>query len=223
MELSELEQSLGYHFKQQELLLTALTHPSYAGEHHVVHYQRLEFLGDAVLQLTVSRHLFFELPGVPEGQLTRLRASLVREESLNIAAQRFNLGKYIRLSHGEERTGGRKKPSILADIMEAVIAAVYLDGGLESAEALVQRALGDRMHPDFDQDELDAKTKLQELLQSKSMPSPKYTVVDEQGMPHERVFTVELQVNGQTLGFGKGRSKKAAQQQAALQALKALS
>ena len=107
--------------------------------------------------------------------------------------------------------------------MEAVIAAVYLDGGLEAAEALVKRALGDRMNPEFDQDELDAKTKLQELLQSKAMSSPQYTVVDEQGMPHERVFTVELHVNGRILGRGRGRSKKAAQQQAALEALKSLS
>lgn len=189
----------------------------------MVHYQRLEFLGDAVLQLTVSRHLFFELPGVPEGQLTRLRASLVREESLSLAAIASIWENIFRLSHGEERTGGREKPSILADIMEAVIAAVYLDGGLEAAEALVKRALGDRMNPEFDQDELDAKTKLQELLQSKAMSSPQYTVVDEQGMPHERVFTVELHVNGRILGRGRGRSKKAAQQQAALEALKSLS
>ena len=130
--MEKLCESLGYSFNDRRLLVTALTHPSYGGDHHVPHYQRLEFLGDAVLELTMSEYLFEKLPEVDEGKLTRIRAAIVREETLARAAKRISLGGMIRLSVGEERTGGREKASILSDVMEAVFAAVYLDGGLNA-------------------------------------------------------------------------------------------
>lgn len=219
MNFTELEHRLGHAFRQRELLQVALTHPSYTGDHQGPHYQRLEFLGDAVLQLAVSHHLYQHLPEVPEGRLTRLRASLVREESLCEAARRFGLGQFIRLSHGEEREGGRAKPSILADVMEAVIAAVYLDAGFEAARALVDRALSEALGGVTTRDAQDAKTALQEHLQKQGLQPPEYQMVREEGQPHERIFTVRVLVEGKELGEGAGRSKKEAQQRAAHQAL----
>ena len=131
--MERLQEKLGYRFRDRTLLTTALTHPSFGSDHHVAHYQRLEFLGDAVLELVVSQYLYQSLPDMPEGTLTRMRAHAVREEALFQAARRLELGRLVRLSVGEERTGGREKPSILADVAEAVFAAVYLDGGLEAA------------------------------------------------------------------------------------------
>ena len=142
MNMQVLEERLGHVFQNRKLLETALTHPSFGGDHHVPHYQRLEFLGDAVLELAVSRYLYFELPEVDEGKLTRIRAALVREESLNRAARRIGLGEFIRLSVGEERSGGREKPSILSDVMEAVLAAVYLDAGFDEAVRIIGMVLG---------------------------------------------------------------------------------
>ena len=139
--MEKLCESLGYSFNDRRLLVTALTHPSYGGDHHVPHYQRLEFLGDAVLELTMSEYLFEKLPEVDEGKLTRIRAAIVREETLARAAKRISLGGMIRLSVGEERTGGREKASILSDVMEAVFAAVYLDGGFECAKATILRVM----------------------------------------------------------------------------------
>ena len=139
--------ALDYRFRDARLLETALTHPSYGGDYHVPHYQRLEFLGDAVLELAVSRYLFSELPAVDEGKLTRIRAEIVREETLCQAARQLKLGSLIRLSVGEERSGGRDKPSILADVMEAVFAAVYLDGGIEEALRVIYRALDGFLQP----------------------------------------------------------------------------
>ena len=140
--MKSLCEKLGYNFKDFKLLETALTHPSFGGDHHVPHYQRLEFLGDAVLELAISRYLFFELPEIDEGKLTRIRAGIVREETLSKAAKRMDLGKYIRLSVGEQRSGGRNKPSILCDVMEAVLAAVYLDGGFDCAVKVIEKAHG---------------------------------------------------------------------------------
>ena len=164
--MKALCKKLGYTFNDPKLLETALTHPSFGGDHHVPHYQRLEFLGDAVLELAISRYLYFEFPQVDEGKLTRIRAGLVREETLSRAARRLELGRYIRLSVGEDRSGGRDKPSILCDVMEAVLAAVYLDGGFDSAVAVIRAALGEDLHPQMLEDHLDAKSRLQEILQS---------------------------------------------------------
>ena len=198
---------------------TALTHPSYGSDHHTPHYQRLEFLGDAVLELSISRILYFELPNVDEGRLTRLRAELVREETLYIIAKKIGLGKFIRLSVGEERSGGRDKPSILSDITEALIAAVYLDGGFDAAFGLVSRLYEGMINADALKDTLDAKTRLQEILQ-KEGAMPAYEMISAEGPPHAPTFRYRVLRDGNVLGEGAGRSKQMAQQEAARAALK---
>ncbi len=185
------------------------------------HYQRLEFLGDAVLELAVSRHLYFEFPQVDEGKLTRIRAGLVREETLSRAARRLDLGKYIRLSVGEDRSGGRDKPSILCDVMEAVLAAVYLDGGFDCAVAVIRRALADDLRPKMLEDHLDAKSRLQEILQ-RDGEMPAYAFISMQGPPHAPQFRYSVTHNGETIGEGVGSSKQNAQQEAARDALRRL-
>ena len=213
--------ALNYRFQDVRLLETALTHPSYGGDYHVPHYQRLEFLGDAVLELAVSRYLFYELPDVDEGKLTRIRAEIVREETLCAAARRLGLGRLIRLSVGEERSGGRDKPSILADVMESVFAAVYLDGGIDEAMRVIRDALAGVLQPDALEDRLDAKSRLQELLQ-RNGGMPTYEFISEEGPPHAPVFFYRVLADGRVLGEGRGGSKQAAQQQAARCALKKL-
>lgn len=219
MNVKELEARLGHRFENPRLLETALTHPSFGGDHHVPHYQRLEFLGDAVLELVVSRYLFYELPEVDEGKLTRIRAALVREESLSRAAQRIGLGEFIRLSVGEERSGGRKKPSILADVMEAVLAAVYLDGGFDEAVRIVSAVLKEELKPEVLKDHLDAKSRLQELMQRDGL-MPVYEFVSVEGPPHAPQFTYRVLDGERELGCGQGTSKQNAQQAAARDALK---
>lgn len=219
MNIRELEAKLDYQFENPKLLETALTHPSFGGDHHVPHYQRLEFLGDAVLELAVSRHLFFELPEVDEGKLTRIRAYLVREETLCRAAERLGLGDYIRLSVGEERSGGRKKPSILCDVVEAVLAAVYLDGGFDPAVRMIAMLLRDELRPEVLKDHLDAKSRLQELLQREGT-MPEYEFVSMEGPPHAPLFSYRVLEGGREIGAGRGTSKQNAQQAAARDALK---
>lgn len=217
--MEKLCEKLGYRFKDPKLLTTALTHPSFGGDHHVPHYQRLEFLGDAVLELAVSNYLYAKLPEVDEGKLTRIRAALVREETLFRAAERIGLGAYIRLSVGEERSGGREKPSILSDVMEAVFAAVYLDGGFDCAVRVVIDALGDELRPEALADHLDAKSRLQELLQ-RGGGMPAYEFISMEGPPHAPVFHYRVREGEQILGEGSGQSKQSAQQAAARDALK---
>ena len=219
MNIREIEARLGYRFENPKLLETALTHPSFGGDHHVPHYQRLEFLGDAVLELAVSRYLYFELPEVDEGKLTRIRAALVREESLNRAAQRIGLGEFIRLSVGEERSGGREKPSILSDVMEAVLAAVYLDAGFDEAVRIIGMVLGEELRPEVLKDHLDAKSRLQELMQRDGR-MPSYDYLSMEGPPHAPVFAYRVMDGEQELGRGSGTSKQNAQQAAARDALK---
>ena len=214
-----LEERLGHVFQNRKLLETALTHPSFGGDHHVPHYQRLEFLGDAVLELAVSRYLYFELPEVDEGKLTRIRAALVREESLNRAARRIGLGEFIRLSVGEERSGGREKPSILSDVMEAVLAAVYLDAGFDEAVRIIDMVLGEELRPEVLKDHLDAKSRLQELMQREGR-MPSYDYLSMEGPPHAPVFSYRVMDGEQELGRGSGTSKQNAQQAAARDALK---
>jgi len=219
--VNALCKKLGYAFKDMKLLETALTHPSYGGDHHVPHYQRLEFLGDAVLELAISRYLFFEFPEIDEGKLTRIRAGLVREETLCRAARRLELGRYIRLSVGEDRSGGREKPSILCDVMEAVLAAVYLDGGFDEAVRVIRLALADDLHPTLLEDHLDAKSRLQEILQ-RTGGMPQYDFISMEGPPHAPQFRYSVVLDGQVLGEGTGTSKQNAQQAAARSALKKL-
>ena len=216
--MNKLEMELGYEFRDRSLIGTALTHPSYGGDHKVAHYQRLEFLGDAVLEMAISRILFFELPSVDEGRLTRLRAELVREETLSRIARKIGLGKFIRLSVGEEKSGGRDKPSILCDVMEAVIAAVYLDGGVDAAFELVKRLFEGMLDPSALHDTLDAKTRLQEILQ-KGGSMPRYELISSEGPPHAPIFTYRVYDKDEPLGEGQGRSKQAAQQASARAAL----
>ena len=217
--MEKLCEELGYRFQNPKLLVTALTHPSYGGDHHVPHYQRLEFLGDAVLELAVSEYLYSELPEVDEGKLTRIRAALVREETLCRAAKRIGLGGFIRLSVGEERSGGRNKPSILADVMEAVFAAVYLDGGFECAVKIVRDVLGEELNPRTLEDHLDAKSRLQELMQRDGgMPVYEYLLME--GPPHAPIFYYRVCDGTRVLGEGSGSSKQNAQQAAARDALK---
>ena len=219
MNMQVLEERLGHFFQDRKLLETALTHPSFGGDHHVPHYQRLEFLGDAVLELAVSRYLYYELPEVDEGKLTRIRAALVREESLNRAAQRIGLGEFIRLSVGEERSGGRQKPSILSDVMEAVLAAVYLDAGFDEAVRIIGMVLGEELRPEVLKDHLDAKSRLQELMQREGR-MPSYDYLSMEGPPHAPVFSYRVMDGEQELGRGSGTSKQNAQQAAARDALK---
>lgn len=219
MNMSVLEDRLGHRFRDRKLLETALTHPSFGGDHHVPHYQRLEFLGDAVLELAVSRYLYYELPEVDEGKLTRIRAALVREESLNRAARRIGLGEFIRLSVGEERSGGREKPSILSDVMEAVLAAVYLDAGFDEAVRIIDMVLGEELRPEVLKDHLDAKSRLQELMQREGR-MPSYDYLSMEGPPHAPVFSYRVMDGEQELGRGSGTSKQNAQQAAARDALK---
>ena len=218
MDVLTLESAIGHSFADKSLLELALTHPSYALSHQCHDNQRLEFLGDAVLELCVSRVLFERFPKLREGQLTRRRAALVCEASLARAARRFSLGQYLKLDKGEELVGGRENPSILADAMEAVLAAVYLDAGIEAAGRLVDLAMGD--YEPGEQVERDAKSALQEYLQGLGEETPSYEIVGQDGPPHARVFTARvLRADGTELGRGQGQRKQRAEEAAARMAL----
>ena len=206
-----LEQKLGYSFGNQALLRQALTHPSLGGRHN----QRLEFLGDAVLELCVSAKIFAMHPEMQEGAMTQLRQKLVREEKLARCAREIGLGDALLMDKSCAATGGRENPSVLCDTFEAVLAAVYLDGGLEAARAMVLRWIGDCS----EQGETDPKSALQEYLQAQGRPFPTYETIDESGPPHERVFTAAAKIEGREMGRGSGTSKKRAEQEAARQAL----
>lgn len=219
MNIHELEKRIGYRFKRIDLLQTALTHPSFSGDRHgCVDYQRLEFLGDAVLELSISHYLYFELPKLDEGKLTRIRQALVREETLSDVAQRIGLGDFIRMSIGEEHTGGRNKPSILCDVMESVIAAIYLDAGYDAADAFIRNILARELDPNTLSDRMDAKSRLQEILQ-KEEKMPVYEQISLEGPPHAPIFTYRVLTGGNVLGEGTGTSKQNAQQAAAREAL----
>lgn len=221
MNLHRLETSIGHTFANASLLELALTHPSYALAHKCQDNQRLEFLGDAVLEICVSRVLYQKYPKLREGQLTRRRASLVCEANLACAARRFGLGSYLKLDRGEELVGGRDNPSILADTMEAVIAAVYLDAGMEKAASLVDLAMGD--YESGAQGDRDAKSALQEYLQALGEETPSYEIIGEEGPPHARVFTARvLRADGTPLGQGVGARKQRAEEAAAQMALERL-
>ena len=210
-EYAALEQAIGHTFSRPALLKTALTHPSLGSGHN----QRLEFLGDAVLELCVSEKIYGRHPEMQEGAMTRLRQKLVREEKLAEAARQVDLGRLLRMDRSCEMSGGRDNPSVLCDTFEAVLAAVYLDGGLDAAREMVVRLIGDCSETG----ENDAKSALQEYLQAEGRPSPTYATLGEEGPPHERVFTAAVLVDGREIAKGKGTSKKRAEQEAAAAAL----
>lgn len=216
---SLLEEKLGYTFKDKELLLRALTHSSSANERKInktENYERLEFLGDAVLELTVSEFLYNNYPQKREGEMTRTRAALVCEPTLASCARAFDLPSFLMLGKGEDATGGRQKDSILCDVFEAIAGALYLDGGYEAAGRYIHTYLLD----DWEHKALfvDAKTILQEVMQ-KDRKKISYRTVSETGPANERVFVEELLIDGQSVARAQGRSKKAAQQQLAYEEL----
>lgn len=223
--MEELEKKLEYEFSDRGYLTTALTHSSYANENRRSGAQcneRLEFLGDSILGMTVAKYLFSKYPDMPEGPMTRLRAELVCEESLHEVAKQLDLGRYMRLGHGEEQCGGRTRPSILADAVEAVLAAVYLDGGQQAAEKIVFRYILDPHEHGIGYVDHDYKTRLQELVQKKSGQTLVYKLLSESGPDHNKVFVSQVLLNGQAAGSGEGRSKKEAEQAAARAALERL-
>ena len=223
--MEELEKKLGYTFQNQALLSEALNHSSYANEHRSKGEQsneRLEFLGDSVLGFVTAEFLFELHRDLPEGDLTRQRAALVCEQSLYEVAKMLDLGKYLKLGKGEDAGGGRTRPSILADATEAVFAAVYLDGGIEAASALIHRVLLDKEGEHAEELMQDYKTALQELVQRKSGQALSYRMVGESGPDHNKTFTAEVWLNGEGVGTGSGHSKKEAEQAAARAAIRRL-
>ena len=222
--IKDLEIAIGYRFRNITLLQNALTHSSYANERwhdSLKSNERLEFLGDSILGMVVAEYLYKNFPDRPEGELTRMRADMVCEASLAAIADKIDLGTHLLLGHGEERFGGRTRASILADAVESVIAACFLDGGMAAAREFIQRfVLTDvpvkRLH------NVDYKTALQELVQQKKNQVLAYALVGESGPDHDKQFQVEVSLNGQVVGEGSGSSKKRAEQAAAQKAIEAL-
>lgn len=220
--ISKFEETINYIFEDKSYILEALTHSSYSNENKNYKFnERLEFLGDSVLSIVISDYLFKKEKNLPEGELTKLRANIVCEESLSEVAGQIHLGEYLLLGKGEEATGGRDRISILADALEAVIAAIYLDGGLEEAskfifefmEEIIENSIEGKIFRDY-------KTYLQEVLQSKGEQHIWYSLVEEKGPDHNKRFVMEVGINDEVLGVGEGKSKKDAEQVAAKSALK---
>ncbi len=216
MDIKEFQKNLGYEFKDEKLLKTALTHTSYANECGAVSYERLEFLGDAVLQLLTSKYIYKNYPDFPEGKMSRMRANIVCEGTLFQIAKKLGVGQVAYFGKGEEMTGGRERPSILADMVEATLAAIYLDAGLEKAREvifdayghIIEKAACGKLNVDF-------KTTLQEKLQEAGSVKIEYILIGEEGPAHDKRFTMEVSVEGKVLGQGEGRTKQEAQQMAA--------
>jgi ribonuclease-3 len=223
--MEKLEAKIGYSFKDINLLRTALTHSSYANERHdpeIQSYERLEFLGDSILGLITAEFLYAREPRLPEGRMTRLRAELVCEANLHKVALSLDLGRYMRLGRGEEHTGGRQRPSILADMVEAIIAAMYLDSGMEECRRFVHEMILDGAEISDTHKIADYKTALQELVQRKSDQKITYAMTGESGPDHNKTFSFSVSINGVVTGEGSGRTKKEAEQMAAKKALEAL-
>ena len=222
--IKDLEAAIGYRFKNISLLQNALTHSSYANErwhNSLMSNERLEFLGDAILGMTVAKYLYQTFPDRPEGELTRMRADMVCEQTLAKVAARIELGRHLLLGNGEDQGGGRTRNSILADAVESVIAACYLDGGLESAQRFIEQFILVEV-PVKQLHNADYKTALQELVQQKKNQVLTYTLVGESGPDHDKKFDVEVKLNGVVVGSGSGSSKKRAEQHAARCALEKL-
>lgn len=221
--VKELEEKIGYNFKDSHLLRHAVTHSSYVNEKHMKKAdcnERLEFLGDAVLELISSEYLFFENQTMPEGELTKLRASMVCEKALAFCARDLELGSYLLLGKGEDATGGRFRESITSDALEALIGAIYLDGGFANAKEFILKYIlndleGKRLF-------YDSKTILQEIVQANFAEGVSYHLVGEEGPDHDKSFQAVVKIGEEEYGSGKGRTKKAAEQKAAYQAILAL-
>ena len=218
MDYEALERVLGHTFQDKALLETALTHTSFANEarHGTKHNERLEFLGDSVLSIVVAEYLFTH-SSLPEGDLTRMRASLVCEAALFTFAQKIGLGRWLRLGHGEEMGGGRTRPSVVSDAFEAVIAALYLDGGIDAARAFILPFVTSALTKQSAEE--DYKTKLQEVVQQNPSERLRYVVASQTGPDHDKHFVVEVHLNSNCIGSGEGHSKKQADQAAAKEAL----
>ena len=218
--IKQLQDTIGYKFHNPVFLEVALTHSSYANEvkHQLKYNERQEFLGDAVLSIIVSDYLFNNYT-VPEGELTKLRAAIVCEKSLDVMANKIHLGEYLRLGRGEEMTGGRTRPSIIADAFEALIAAIYLDSGIESARAFVLPFVTEMLEHEDSLSFKDYKTILQEIIQQNPEEKLVYKLVGEKGPDHDKRFVVDVMLNSNVIGKGEGRSKKNAEQMAAKEAL----
>ena len=216
-----LQNKLGYKFNNVKLLENALNHSSYANEVRgsVTSNERLEFLGDSVLSVIVASYLFENFKTTPEGELTKLRASLVCEKALCSFSREIGLGEFLHLGKGEEKGGGRERDSILADAFEAVLAAIYLDGGMEEARRFVLRFILSEFQHRNDEVFKDYKTALQEIIQRNPEESVTYHLIGESGPDHDKIFEVEVLLNSNTIGKGKGKSKKQAEQMAAKEAL----
>ena len=222
--IKDLEEAIGYRFRNITLLQNALTHSSYANErwhNSLMSNERLEFLGDSILGMLVAEYLYRNFPDRPEGELTRMRADMVCEKTLAAVANRIGLGKHLMLGNGEEQGGGRSRNSILADAVESVIAASFLDGGMEAALQFIQKFILVEV-PVTKLHNADYKTALQELVQQKKNQVLSYTLVGESGPDHDKCFDVEVKLNGKVVGVGSGSSKKRAEQDAARAAIEAL-
>lgn len=222
--IKDLETAIGYRFQNIQLLQNALTHSSYANErwhNSLLSNERLEFLGDSVLGMLVAEYLYRNFPNRPEGELTRMRADMVCEQTLAAAANRIGLGTHLLLGHGEEQGGGRNRNSILADAMESVIAACFLDGGMDAALKVVQQFILVEV-PVTKLHNADYKTKLQELVQQKKNQVLTYRLAGQSGPDHDKKFDVEVSLNGNIVGSGSGSSKKRAEQMAARCAIEKL-
>lgn len=220
--INHIEKEFGVTFHSVETLIEAFTHSSYANDHRdkaIKNLERLEFLGDAVIELTVSEYLYAKFPLHPEGQLTRMRASIVRQESLASLAKEHHLHEFVRLGKGEEQMNGRSRTSLLCDVFEAFIGAVFVDQGMDTVVAILEKVLFPKIDSGAFSHGMDYKTALQELLQKNGVVSIQYKIVDKRGPDHEREFVVEVYVEGDSFGRGVGRSKKRAEQAAAKQAL----
>lgn len=220
---SELEKGLGYVFRDKKLLENALSHSSYANEKRDgrTSNERLEFLGDSILGFVTADHLYGLYPDKPEGDLTRIRADLVCERNLAKCAAAIRLGEFLLLGHGEDHGGGRNRASIVSDAMESVLAAAYLDGGFEAAKGIIHRLILAEL-PKGRPGNFDYKTWLQELVQREKDQVLRYELIGEVGPDHDKVFRVQVLLNGNVVGTGEGRSKKKAEQAAAHEAVKAL-
>ena len=222
-DIKKFQEVIGYHFHDEKLLRQALTHSSFANEKHLKKHsdnERLEFLGDAVLEIISSEFLYKEYPDKPEGELTKLRASIVCEPTLALCTKDIALGEYLLLGKGENQTGGRGRKSILSDALEAVIGAIYLDGGFANAKEFIHKYI----LTDIEHKQLfyDSKTILQEIVQENGTQPVEYILTKEEGPDHNKNFTVEARVNGKVMGQGSGHTKKAAEQAAAYQAIRVL-
>ena len=220
--MKTLSEKLSYNFKDEALALTAMTHSSYANEHHIESNERLEFLGDSVLGMVTAEYLYGRFPDLPEGKMTKLRSELVCEGGLYAVADELSFGENLRLGKGEESTGGRTRHSILADCVEATIAAMYLDGGIEPAKNFIYKYILSRTDEVISHKSTDAKTALQEKIQAKRGRTLSYNLVEESGPDHNKEFTFEALLNGERIGLGKGKTKKEAEQAAAADALRGL-